>query len=202
MRRRDGFFRPSRSAWQRITCVLFVLSGVAGAACYGPTNPKPDLNVATDTLTAWSMVGTLVTHPAGYELATNGAVLVDNTLLFDVAFIVDSLHQQVLVYPVRLLIDPIIVTRHVGLQRLTQNFDSVDYALKLGYQFDSVYALSPGQGLMIVSNPAGCLALPNPSLYGKFVIDSINTSLKTLYFRATVDPNCGFRSFAPGLPTF
>jgi hypothetical protein len=179
-----------------------VLSGAAGAACYAPTNPKPTTNVFADTLVAWSMVGTLATHPAGYELATNLAVLVDNTLLFDVAFLIDSAHHQVLVYPVRLLVDPIIVTRHVGLQRLTASFDSVDYALKVGYQFDSVYALSPGQGLMIVSNPAGCLADPNPSLYGKFVIDSINTTLKTLYFRATEDPNCGYRSFAPGLPTF
>jgi hypothetical protein len=179
-----------------------LLTGGVGAACGGPTNPHATADVLTDSLTAWSMYGTLPTHPAGYELATNAAVLVDNSLLFDVAFEVDSVHDQVLVYPVRLVIDPIIATRHVGLQRLTMSFDSTEYALKNGYQFDSVYALSPGQGLMIVSNPVGCLADANPSLYGKFVIDSINTSLKTLYFRATEDPNCGYRSFLPGVPTF
>jgi hypothetical protein len=181
---------------------LVLLTGAVGAACGGPTNPRATAEVVTDTLTAWSLYGTLPTHPAGYELAINHSVLVDNSLLFDVAFYVDSVHNQVLVYPVRLLVDPIIFTRHVGLQRMTMSFDSTEYAFKGGYQFDSIYALSPGQGLMIVSNPAGCLADANPSLYGKFIVDSINTSLKTLYFRATEDPNCGYRSFLPGVPTF
>jgi hypothetical protein len=179
-----------------------VAGALLAAACGYGTNPKPTTDIATDSLTAWALTGTLGIRPSGYELATNGVVMVDNNLLFDVAFDIDSVHKQVLVYPVRLLIDPIITVRHVGLQRLAAPFDSVTYALKPGYQFDSVYALSAGQGLMMVSNPAGCASDPDPSLYGKFVVDSMNLALRTIYFRATVDPNCGYRSFAPGLPTF
>lgn len=198
----DGLIHASRRISVRIRCFVLAFGAFVAAACGGPTNPKPNTNVATDSLVAWSMIGTLGIRPSGYELATNGVVLVDNNLLFDVAFAIDSIHNQVLIYTVRMLVDPIITTRHVGLQRLTMSFDSTTYALRLGYQFDSLYALSPGQGLMMVSNPAGCLADPNPSLYGKFIIDSLNLTLKTVYFRATVDPNCGYRSFAPGLPTF
>lgn len=199
---RDGSTQPSRRVSLRNRCSVLVLGGLVAAACGGPTNPKPNTDIATDSLVAWSMNGTLGIRPSGYELATNGVVLVDNNLLFDIAFRIDSVHNQVLIFTVRMLVDPIITVRHVGLQRLTQSFDSTTYALRNGYQFDSLYALSPGQGLMMVSNPVGCLADPNPSLYGKFVVDSFNLTLKTIYFRATVDPNCGFRSFTPGLPTF
>jgi hypothetical protein len=32
-------------------------------------------------------------------------------------------------------------------------------------------------------------------------VDSINTASRTLYLRMGLDPNCGFRSFATGIPT-
>jgi len=34
------------------------------------------------------------------------------------------------------------------------------------------------------------------------VVDSVNTLDRTIHFRAAVDPNCGFRDFQPGIPTF
>jgi len=48
-------------------------------------------------------------------------------------------------------------------------------------------------------------------IYSKIVIDSINYTPfdaftnpagNTIYFRIVVDPNCGFRSFKEGRPTF
>jgi hypothetical protein len=125
-----------------------------------------------------------------------------SALTFDVAFDVDSSTGQAVIIPARLITDGSVAALHVGLQRLTQSFDSVTYALRTGYQFDSIYTLSPGQGLMIVSNPPGCASDPNPTLYGKFIIDSVNTLMRTIHFRATEDPNCGYRSFATGIPTF
>ena len=60
---------------------MVLLAAAAVAACGGPTNPKPTVDVTTDSLMVWSMTGTLGIGPAGYELATNGVVLVDNQLL-------------------------------------------------------------------------------------------------------------------------
>jgi len=175
---------------------------LAAAACSGLTNPKSSSNVITDTLVAWAINGTGSTEPSAYYLAENKVVRVTSALTFDVAFDVDSTTGQAVVIPVRLINDGSVAALHVGLQRLTTSFDSVTYGLRTGYQFDSIYTLSPGQGLMIVSNPPGCATDPNPTLYGKFIIDSVNKVARTIHFRATEDPNCGYRSFATGIPTF
>ena len=182
--------------------ILAIGALVATSACSGPVNPKSSTAVRTDTLVAWAINGPGSTKPSGFYLAENKVVLVTSALTFDVAFDVDTTTHQAIVIPVRLLTDGSVLGFHVGLQRLTQSFDSTTYGLRTGYQFDSIYALSPGQGLMIVSNPPGCATDPNPTLYGKFIIDSVNTTTRTIHFRATEDPNCGYRSFAPGIPSF
>jgi hypothetical protein len=201
----SAFVNPSRAARRAAACVpcLLLITGVvAAAACSPLTDPKPSTDVVTDTLVAWAINGTGSSEPSAYYLADNDVVTVTSALTFDVAFDVDSASGQAVVIPVRLLTDGSVTAFHVGLQRLTMSFDSTTFGLKNGYQFDSIYTLSPGQGLMIVSNPPGCAADPNPSLYGKFVIDSVNRVTRTIHFRATEDPNCGYRDLAVGIPTF
>jgi hypothetical protein len=194
--------RAARRAAAYVPSLLLVTGMVAAAACSGLTNPKSSTDVVTDTLTAWAFNGTSSTEPVAFYLAENRVVPMTSALTFDVAFDVDSSTGQAVIIPARLITDGSVAALHVGLQRLTQSFDSVTYALRTGYQFDSIYTLSPGQGLMIVSNPPGCASDPNPTLYGKFIIDSVNTLMRTIHFRATEDPNCGYRSFATGIPTF
>jgi len=196
-------FRARRGAAARCASLLLIVAIGAAAACGGPTNPKSSTAVVEDTLVAWAVNGTVGSQPSGYYLAENRVVDVTSSLTFDVAFDVDSASGKAVVTPVRLITDGSVLGFHVGLQRLTQPFDAVPYGLKSGYQFDSIYTLSPGQGLMIVSNPPGCATDPNPSLYGKFVIDSVNRVARTVHFRAVEDPNCGYREFNVGhIPTF
>jgi hypothetical protein len=63
----------------------------------------------------------------------------------------------------------------------------------------------PGETLVIQSahNNSGdlCQFALSPYLYAKIAVDSVTLSTRTLYLRMGVDPNCGFRSFAPGIPT-
>jgi hypothetical protein len=174
---------------------------VAIAGC-GYNNPAPTANVVTDTLVAFALNGSPASAPAGFDLSTETVVRVDANLNFDFAFDVDSATGQALVYPVALLSDGFVGTRRVGMQRLAMPFDSVTFAFRNGYKFDSSYALAPTHGLMIVTNPVACSADQNPSLYGMIVIDSVNTRTRTIHFRTTIDPNCGFRSFHPGIPSF
>jgi hypothetical protein len=180
---------------------VLLVGCVLAAGCGGLTNPKPTTAIITDTLVAWAINGTPGHLPAGYELADERVVQTDANLNFDIAFDIDSAGHAV-IYPVRLLTDGSISTRHVGLQRVSQPYDSVTFGLRRGYQFDSAYKLGPGDGMLIVSNPLGCLADANPTLYGKFIIDSVNIATRTIHFRATTDPNCGYRSFKPGIPPF
>lgn len=194
--------RARRGAAARCGFVLAAATLVTAMACGYATNPKSSTAVVTDTLVAWAINGSQSTEPSAYYLAENRVVQMTSALTFDVAFDIDSASGQAVIYPVRLITDGSVLGFHVGLQRLTQPFDSVTYAVRNGYQFDSVYTVSPGQGLMMVSNPPGCATDPNPSLYGKLVIDSINRVTRTVHFRATEDPNCGYRSFATGIPSF
>ncbi len=195
--------RARRGAAARCALLLLATALVTATACGYATDPKSSTAVVEDTLVAWAVNGTGGTQPSGYYLAENRVVDVTSSLTFDVAFDVDSASGQAVVTPVRLITDGSVLGFHVGLQRLTQPFDSVAFGLKNGYQFDSVYTLSPGQGLMLVSNPPGCATDPNPSLYGKFVVDSVNRVTRTIHFRAVEDPNCGYREFNVGnIPTF
>jgi hypothetical protein len=187
---------------------VVIAAGVWGAACGGPTDPKPSTVVVTDTLEAWAINGTTSTEPSGFYLAEDQVVEVTSALTFDVAFDVDSATGQAVVIPVRLMTDGSVAAFNVGLQRLTQPFTEVTYAFNTvkpnnGYQYDSIFKLSPGQGLMIVSNPPGCATDPIPYLYGTFVVDSVNVIQRTVHFRATEDPNCGYRDLVPdSIPTF
>ncbi len=179
-----------------------LLVGALAAACSGLTNPKPTTDIVTDTLVAWAINGTQGSLPSGYELATQKVVPADAALNFDIAFDIDSASGSALVYPVRLLTDGSVTVRRAGLQRITRPYESATFAPHTGYVFDSVLVMGPGQAAFLVTNPLGCVADANPSLYGKFIIDSVNTVTRTVHFRATTDPNCGYRDFQPGLPPF
>jgi hypothetical protein len=181
--------------------VAGALVAIAGSAC-GYGNPKPTVNIATDTLVAFAINNSPAFEPSGFDLFSESMVRVNDNLTFDIAFDVDSATGRAIVYPVTLVSNGFITTRHVGLQRILLAYDSATYGLRTGYQFDSSYALLPGQSLYVVTNPSACQVDPNPSLYGKLVVDSVNTLDRTIHFRATVDPNCGFRQFQPGIPTF
>jgi hypothetical protein len=194
--------RPASRAVQCLPALAIAVGALVAAGCSGLTNPKSSTKVVTDTLVAWAINGTGSTRPSAFYLAEDRVVRVTSALAFDFAFDVDSTTSQAVIIPVRLMTDGSVSALHVGLQRLTQSFDSTNYGLRSGYQFDSVYTLSPGQGMLMVSNPPGCATDPNPTLYGKFVIDSVNKVARTIHFRATEDPNCGYRSFAPGIPSF
>jgi hypothetical protein len=181
--------------------VVAIAFAIAGAGC-GYANPKPVVNIAVDTLVAFAMNGSPASEPSGFDMFSQSMFTIDANLSFDVAFDVDSATRRAVVYPVALISNGFITTRHVGLQRIAIPFDSATYGIRTGYVFDSAYALAPGQGLYVVTNPVACEADANPSLFGKLVVDSVNTLDRTIHFRATVDPNCGYRDFQPGLPAF
>ena len=91
------------------------------------------------------------------------------------------------------------------MQKLSQLFDSVAAAPKTGYQTDTAVVLLPGETLVLQSqhNFSGdiCQFALNPNIFAKVAVDSVDLASRTLFLRLGLDPNCGFRSFAEGLPT-
>jgi hypothetical protein len=180
-------------------CVVSVLN-----ACGDPTNLRASIPTATDTLAVFALSGTPPSYPSGISIIARQAVRVDGFAGFDVAFDIDPSGKPV-IYPVKLIVSSPGGTRPVGLQRVSGPFDSVKVAPKSGYYTDSSFVLGFGETVAIESahNSSGdlCNFAISPNLYAKFAVDSVNLNLRTLYLRMGIDPNCGFRSFAEGIPT-
>lgn len=174
-------------------------------ACSDPTSVKANAVTFVDTLSLFALSGTPPSYPSGLAVLARSPVRVDGFALFDVAFDIDAAGKAV-VYPVRLVVASPSGSRAVGLIKLPAVFDAVTEAPKTGYQTDSSYVLNPGETL-VIQTPHNlqqgdlCTFAINPYIYGKVTVDSISVASRTLFLRLGLDPNCGFRSFATGIPT-
>jgi len=180
-------------------CVAVVLS-----ACGDPTNLKANLLNSVDTLFVYALTGTPPSYPSGVSIVASQAVRVDGFAGFDVALDIDAAGRPV-VYPVKLVVASPGTARPVGLQKVAAPFAAVLEAPSAGYNTDASVVLAPGETVVIRSphNGSGdiCQFAVSPYLYAKITVDSVNLDSRILYLRMGIDPNCGFRSFADGVPT-
>ncbi|MBV6521391.1 MAG: hypothetical protein MNPFHGCM_01527 [Gemmatimonadaceae bacterium] len=172
----------------------------ASLACNDPLAVKATLAVQTDTLVAFALSGTSPIFPAALNTAFRSVVRVDATHNYDVAFDLDD-QGNVRVIPVRLMGGATTATRRVGIQKSAQAFDALTKAPSGGYVYDSVAVVRPGEAFALeLTSQDQCVYSYSVLLYSKVGIDSVNTTSRQIFFRVTHDPNCGFRSFLPGLP--
>ncbi len=180
-------------------CVAVVLN-----ACGDPTSLKANLPTAVDTLFVFALTGTPPSYPSGLSIVAGQAVRVDGFAGFDVALDIDDNGSPV-VYPVKLVVPSAGAARPVGLQKLATSFEAVLEAPNTGYKADSKVVLAPGETVVIQSpqnNSGGiCQFALSPYLYAKITVDSVKLDSRIIYLRMGLDPNCGFRSFADGVPT-
>ena len=59
----------------------------------------------------------------------------------------------------------------------------------------------PIQVVAIQAQTSQCSLELSPYNYSKLVVDSVLPAIRAIYFRIGSDPNCGFRSFLPGVPS-
>jgi len=176
-------------------------------------------SVGYDTLVFYALNHSGPNSPSGFDLTSQQAVVTDGSEAFDVAFDLSPTGQTI-IYPIKLIEtgNGIGTPHQVGLKTTAQLYDSTAciqaglpanlpnpcYIVRAplhGYTFDTTYSLMPGVPIIVAASTAGCQGQTDPVLYAKLVIDSVNKSAGTIYARATVDPNCGYRSFLPGIPT-
>ena len=180
-------------------CVAVVLN-----ACGDPTNLRATAFTTVDTLSVFALTGTPPSYPSGVSIVAGQAVRVDGFASFDVALDIDASGRAV-VYPVKLIVSSPGGSRPVGLQKVASGFEAVLEAPRTGYGNDASVVVAPGETVVIqaVHNGGGdiCQYALSPYLYAKIAVDSVSLASRTLYLRMGVDPNCGFRSFAAGVPT-
>jgi hypothetical protein len=189
----------ARLAVLAMMCLAAVLN-----ACGDPTSLKASSITTTDTLSVFALSGTPPSYPSGVSIVAGRAVQVDGFASFDVALDLDASGNAV-VYPPKLVVNSIGGSRPVGLQKITASFESVLEAPKTGFENDAAIALAPGETVVIQAAHSGsgdiCQFALTPYIYAKIAVDSVSLATRTLYLRMGVDPNCGFRSFASGVPT-
>jgi hypothetical protein len=180
-------------------CVVTVLNACGNIANLTATTPT-----YTDTLSLWALSGTPATYPSAISIPTRQIVRVDGFAAFDVAFDIDASGRTV-VYPVKLVVATPGGSRPVGLQKTPGSFEELTAAPKTGFQTDSALVLAPGEVVAVESSHNGsgdlCQYAISPNLYAKIAVDSVNLAARIIYLRMGSDPNCGFRSFADGIPT-
>jgi hypothetical protein len=186
-----------------LVAAIFVAAVLNG--CGDPTNIKAQLPTFVDTLSVWALSGTPPTYPSGISVPGRQIVTVNANAGFDVALDLNAAGEPV-IYPVRLVVStPGGSGRPVGLQKVAGTFETVTAAPSTGYETDSALVIGAGETVVVQTPQNGstevCQFAISPNLYAKITVDSVNLASRILYFRLATDPNCGFRSFADGIPT-
>lgn len=184
---------------------IAMLWTVAGtAACRDPLELQADRQTAIDTLSVFALSGTPPGFPNALTITGRQTVPVSGFGAFDVAFDIDG-SGQVLVHAARRIVSTGGFAPQVGLQKVGGTFESVLMAPETGYKVDSTLVVVTGDVVVLeaVHNAQGdlCTFAISPYVYAKIVIDTIFPGNRTIKFRLGTDLNCGFRSFAPGIPT-
>ena len=196
-----------RTIRRRATTVAATLvSAGMIAACDDPLGLRASLQVQVDTLSAFAMTGTPVTYPSAFDAGNSTVVRISTDIGFDIAFDFTAAGAIQLV-PARQVSATRDLggavpsaSRRVGLQQGTGSFESITRAPNGGYTYDSILVVATGVPVVMEVTSDVCQFSLASNLYAKIVVDSIDQATRQLFFRSTVDPNCGFRSFQPGVP--
>jgi hypothetical protein len=173
---------------------------VFAMACGDPLTSKASLANQFDTLAVFSLSGTSIYAPTALNTTFRFVSRADNEFNYDLAFDLDA-NGDVHLIPVRLVGGVLTSGKLVGLQKVTGGYEALLKAPSSGYVYDSVVVVKPGDAVAVQVTSDQCLGYSfSQQLYSKLGIDSVNLSQRKIFFRLAHDPNCGFRSFATGLP--
>jgi hypothetical protein len=166
------------------------------AACGEPVRIRAQFETVTDTITVFALTGTPVIAPAALSTVRHEAVRIETTRDFDIVVDIDQAGRAVL-YPVQLVGGS---PGNTGIQTSTESFEAILEAPRTGYVRDTAATLVVGDVVIIEAEPVFCRASLQPTIYSKLVLDEIDLATRSIRVRMVVDPNCGFRSLADGIP--
>ena len=183
----------------RLVSILALTGLVATAACDDPFEPRATTSVRTDSFVVWALTGTPVNLPTAVNVVFFTPVRVEPTYGFHLAFDIDE-QGRVQLIPVTRVGGILTAGRRVGIQKATVPFEQLASAPAVGYHYDSVFVLTPGETAVVELGAEQCPLGVSQIVYAKLVIRTVNPADRQLSFKMTYDPNCGFRSFLPGVP--
>jgi hypothetical protein len=189
------------SAKMRGVAVLAVGTVAVGtAACKALTDVPAGLSTVADSGIVYAINGAPAGAPTAVHFYTGSRTAADASFFFDVAFDIDGSGNVVLL-PQRTVASQLTTTHQVGLQKSSQAYADINDAIKSGYRADTALVVSAGQTVLVqVQDPACAVSIASTSIYAKLQVLSVDPVGRTMQVQYAADPNCGFLSFAPGVP--
>ena len=182
---------------------------VALAACgTDPQLPPAGRPVGAGVITLYALTGTSVLTPSAYSMTLELPVRTDETTDFDFAFdigIDSALGVGTTGDTVAVLLPrgAVGLTADGGLQHSTLAFDSVMAAPLNGYERVRPVVVSQGSVLVAAGRLLQCTyQIIRPRAVMKLHVDSLDFSQRFAIMSLVIDPNCGYLSLQPGIPTF
>jgi hypothetical protein len=178
-----------------------IAAAIAVASCKGLTEVPASLPTITDSGVVYAVNGAPLGAPTALQIATGQLVPANGSFAFDIAFDIDTAGHVVFL-PLRTLASAIASTHSVGLQVSQASFDNLVAAPKSGYRADTSLVAAADAVILVQANDVTTcgFAITGQNLYAKIVVRSVDVAKRVLSVTYTVDPNCGFVSFASGVP--
>jgi hypothetical protein len=188
--------------WLRIAAPILV----AASCQVNPTLPPAVVPVAQQQITLFALTGTPVTTPSGYNMVQLGEVRTNVSNNFD--FVMDIGIDST--FGVGTTGDTVIVllprgavgfVEDGGLQWTAAPFDSLTLAPLDGYEQVKPTRIRQGDAILAASRRQTCDDGSSHPRYAKLNIQAVDLVARTVVILVVIDPNCGYRSFAAGIPT-
>ena len=100
------------------------------------------------------------------------------------------------------VITPLTSQRTVGIHLPGTPYADIEAAQRNGWMYDSIITVDTGQAFVVRVQTQFCALQLRQEVYAKYVVDSVFPADRRIRMRGRVNPNCGFRSFADGIPKF
>lgn len=171
-------------------------------ACGDVTAVKAQLeNVDRKDVLVYAMNGTDPALPAALLLRAVAAVPITSDFNFDVAFDINDT-GAVVVRTVKAVASQFVPAHRVGLDTTATPFADVSSVRGSTFVYDSSLVVGVGQTVLIDVIDPSCnvFSILGQNIRAKFMVDSVKVAQRRIYLHLFVDPNCGFRSLAPGVP--
>lgn len=194
--------RPIRSNKSKIAGLVAAVAAVAAISCRDFTGVPASLITVTDSGTVFALNGAPLGAPTAIHGYSGQFVPATADFLFDIAFDLDD-EGKIHVLPQRQVASGLQATHSVALATVPDSFEAVTAAPRgLTFRPDTALVVSRNQVVIaqITDANACSFSLTGTTLFAKMVVKAVNRVDRTMQVKFTVDPNCGFRSFAPGVP--
>jgi hypothetical protein len=186
----------------KLTGLVATVAVVTAVSCKGFTDVPASLATSTESSTVYALNGAPLGAPTALQAFSAQFVAATADFLFDVAFDLDD-QARIHVLPQREVANGLQPTHTVSLATVPDSFEAVTVVPRgLTFRADTGMIVERNQVVIAqISDANACnFSLTGRTLFAKIVVKAINRDDRTLQVKFTVDPNCGFRSFAPGVP--